>query len=57
MLHMLESVYAIRLNAFAFGISEARTGGISSSCLVNALPEFLSKHTARVDAFVLLLQC
>ena len=42
MLHMLESVYAIRLNASAFGISEARTGGIYKQLL-------LSKHTARVE--------
>ena len=40
--HMLESVYAIRLNAPTFGISDARTGGIYKQLL-------LSKHTARVE--------
>ena len=40
--HMLESVYAIRLNASTFGISEARTGGNYKQLL-------LSKHTTRVE--------
>ena len=40
--HMLESVYAIRLNASTFGILEAKTGGIYKQLL-------LSKHTARVE--------